>query len=60
MFTPVEKKTIKKPKRRIIEAIEAKIRYLKEASAFVAVRRFIISVKESIEKSSRHKKKDKI
>lgn len=54
---PEEKKMIKKAKSRIIVAIEAKIRYLNEASAFTAILRFIISVKESIENSSRQRKK---
>lgn len=54
---PVEKKTVKKPKSKISVAIDAKIRYLNEASAFAAVRLFMISVNEIIEKSSRQRKK---
>ena len=54
---PEEKKMIKKANSKIMVARDAKIRYLKEASALIAIRLFIIRVKESIEKSSRQRKK---
>jgi len=54
---PLEKKIVNSASKSTIEAIEAKIRYLKEASAFATALFFKISVKDSIEKSSRHKKK---
>ena len=54
---PEEKKMIKKANSKIMVARDAKIRYLKEASALIAIRLFIIRVNESIEKSSRQRKK---
>lgn len=54
---PAEKKIKNREKSKIIEATEAKTRYLKEASALIDIRRFIISVNESIEKSSSERKK---
>lgn len=56
LVIPVEKKIIKKPKSRIMVAMEAKIRYLNDASALIDILLFIIRVKDSIEKSSKHRK----